>query len=174
MNKEQSQQMFGVDDISVWLNDICCSNTFAKKGKAETVISLLSDVQELSFGNNGDMIRTSINRIKYLLSLEPEEELERRIVGKLMRYLESKGFEVVGVIDEEEHYTTNDLPTVMGHIFAVDEASLRVRKPDSREHGVLLIPGNEEDIIADWSYSDDDNDADGFNAVMQAFTLPGE
>lgn len=96
MNKEQSQQMFGVDDISVWLNDICCSNTFAKEGKAETVISLLSDVQELSFGNNGDMIRTSINRIKYLLFLSPEEELERRIVGKLMHYLESKGFEVVG------------------------------------------------------------------------------
>lgn len=170
MNKEESNQMFGLDNIDAWLDDICCSRTFALEGKAATAISLLSDVQELSFGNNGDMIRVAINRVKYLLDLDPSEELARRIVSKLMHHLEATGFEIVAVIDEEDRYDNSDPVIAMGNIFAIGEASLIVRKNDSPEHGILLIPGNEEDIISDWSYSTDDTD--GFDKTMEAFTNP--
>jgi len=172
MNTEQSNQMFGVNNISDWLDAICCSHTFALEGKTALAISLLSDVQELSCTDaNRDTIRTAINRIKYLLDIGPNEELTRRSVGKLIRYLGSKDFEIVGVWDEEEIYVTNDPATAMGHIFAVDETSLRVRSQignHGREHGILLTPGNGEDIISDWNYST--NDVDGFNKVMRAFS----
>ncbi len=40
-------------------------------------------------------------------------------------------------------------------------------KADAACHAVLLICGNAEDIISDWSYSD--GDADGFNKAVSAF-----
>ncbi|MHB1098681.1 MAG: hypothetical protein ACYCZR_03925 [Burkholderiales bacterium] len=171
MTKEQSLQMFGVPDIDAWLDYISNTSAFVLGGKTHTAISLLSDLQEeISLGNN---VNTDINRIKYLLDLSPREELERRTVAKLMHYLESKGFEVVGVIDEEEHYSTNDPTITIGHIFAAEEASLRVRSQignHGREHGILLIPGNSGDIVFDWTYSE--NDEDGFNKAMEEFILP--
>jgi hypothetical protein len=175
MNKEQSNNMFGVGSIEDWVDDICCSWPFIHHGSAVMAISLLSDVQERMQDHNHLAIHRQINRIKYLLDLDPREELTRRIVGKLMRYLESKGFEIVGVSDEEESYNTDDPAVAMGHVFAVSESSLRVHSQIDnvgREHGIVLIPSNGEDIVSDWSYSKDD--VDGFNAVMEAFTNPGE
>ena len=174
MNKEQSNQMFGVDSISDWFDDISCSHTFTRDGKTAMAISLLSDVQEMAANGMVTASREEINRIKYLLDISSNEELTRRIVGKLMRYLESNNFEIVAVLDEEGRYDTSDLAAAMGHIFAVGKASLRVRShiaPPGTEHGILLIPNNGKDIISNWDYSVDD--ADGFNAVMEAFTNPG-
>lgn len=91
MTKEQNQQMFGVDNINNWLDDICCSHTFAQEGKAEMAISLLSDAQE-QIDCDDFYARTSINRVKYLLNMSADKELTRRIVGKLMRYLESSRY----------------------------------------------------------------------------------
>lgn len=176
MTKEQCQQMFGVDSISDWLDFTSLASTFIREGKAAKAVSLLSDVQEVIAVDTYDTYedaRTAINRIKYLLSLSQVEEIERRIVGQLMRYLESKDFEIVGVQDEEERYSTRNPVQAMGHIFAVDEARLLVRSQVGnvgREHFALLILGNGEDIIADWNYSLDD--VDGFNAAMEAFKVP--
>jgi hypothetical protein len=172
MNKEQSSQMFGVDSIGDWLDDISCAHSFTESGKATMAISLLIDAQILTFGDNGKAVRLALNRVKYLLDLSPREELERRTVGKLMRYLGSKGFEIVAVIDEEETYNTGDPATAMGHIFAVEEASLRVRKAGFDEHGIHLIPGNGEDIIVDYNYSAEDHD--GFASAMANFEQPEE
>ena len=171
MTKTQDQQMFGVDNISDWFDDICCSHTFTRDGKAAMAISLLSNAQEQIEDAELNYARTSINRVKYLLDFHDGETFTRRIVGKLMRYLETNGFVIAGVLDEEESYVTSDPAVAMGHIFAVNEASLRVQK-NGLEHGILLIPSNGEDIISDWNYSVDD--ADGFNAVMEGFTSPGE
>lgn len=174
MNKEQSNQMFGLDNIDAWLDDISVSRDFVMGGSARAAVSLLSDVQEdLAIGAHGacERARTSLNRTKYLLDLSPEDELTRRIVSKLMRYLGSKGFDVVAVVDEEERYETSDPAVAMGHIFAVGEASLRVwREGGGSEHGILLIPSNGEDIISDWNYSVDD--ADGFENAMKNFEPP--
>lgn len=176
MNKEQSNQMFGVDNINAWLDYISCSHSFALGGKAMIATSLLSDVQEILAIDTYDTYETArraINRIKFLHDLEPGQELERRIVGKLMRYLRSRGFEVVAVNDQGERYDTDDPAVAMGHIFAVDQASLRVRSQAGNvgcEHGILLVPGNGEDIIADYSYSE--GDTDGFENAMKNFTPP--
>lgn len=175
MTKEQSNQMFGVDSISDWLDNASVCSPFVLYGKTAMAISLLSDVQEFSFGNNGEAVRTALNRVKFLLDLAPREELERRTVAKLMRYLERKGFEIIAVADGEERYDTSDHAKAMGHIFAVEMANLYVHSHVDgvgREHGIFLIPGNGEDILADWNYSEPD--ADGFERAMDEFEPPKE
>lgn len=168
MNKEQSQQMFGTPNIDAWFDGICTSIPYIAGGRLKAAFSLLSDVQEqLAFGLYNDA-RQAINRIKYLL--DSDQEFERRIVAALMRYLESKGFEITGVNDEGEHYNTNDPAVAMGHIFAVSMANLYVRMDGFGAHSILLIPSNGEDMISDYSYSDDD--MDGFENAMKNFTPP--
>lgn len=168
--------MFG--DIDAWLDNISVSTPYIEGGSRGAALSLLSDIQELSFDNNGEAVRVALNRVKFLLDLDPGQELqelERRIVAKLMRYQERKGFNVAAVSDEGERYDTSDHATALGHIFAVDQACLHVRSHVDgvdREHTILLIPGNGEDIIADYSYSVDD--VDGFDKVMHAFEPPKE
>jgi len=53
-------------------------------------------------------------------------------------------------------------------IFNLDEASLRFTKDGTKEHGVLLVLGNDGlDVISDWNYSDGDHD--GFHKAMESF-----
>ena len=101
------------------------------------------------------------------LRLSPRETLERRIVFALCAYLQHEGFELIAVCDGEGREPATTPKDAMELVFALDEASLRVRKSSANEHGVYLIPGNGEDIVSDWSYAD--GDLDGFNAAMDAF-----
>jgi hypothetical protein len=123
--------------------------------------------------------------------------LERGIVRALLAHMEHKGWSAWRTWDgEEAQYTLGDRAAVMAACFNLDEVSVRFapkakvaeyvkqrsRDGDARdpaavkaareacknaEHGVLLVMGNGEDIISDWSYSE--GDADRFNAAMEAF-----
>lgn len=93
--------------------------------------------------------------------------LERRIVAGLCAHLEAAGFAPHSVYDGEEETRVSNAKEAMELVFNLDEASLRFAKPGHREHGVLLVLGNGEDLVSDWNYSK--GDCDGFDAAMEAF-----
>ncbi len=99
---------------------------------------------------------------------------ERRIVANLCEHVLANGFRHYIVYDGEEEVEVSTTKEAMELIFNLDEVSLRFVAKDSENpeddwHGVLLILGNDMDIIADWNYSK--GDADGFNATMDAFDV---
>lgn len=93
-------------------------------------------------------------------------KLERGIVYALCKHLIAAGFAIKGVWDGEVFEKAETPKAAMEFIFNLDEASLRITK-GKREHGVLLILGNGEDVISDYNYSE--GDSDGFRAAMEAF-----
>lgn len=125
------------------------------------------------------------------VQLSAQQKLERRIVWNLLRHLQANGWGCKVVFDGdcsyyrrdperdiiEEDYDDNRWESdgitltpkqVMEIVFNLDEASVRFAKHGAPElHGVYLVLGNGVDCIADWNY--DEDDADGFNAAMEAF-----
>jgi hypothetical protein len=102
-------------------------------------------------------------------------KVERRIIYNLGLHLEANGFVIAEVFDGDEFIAVKSIKGAMEVCFSLDEASLRVRQINvagGPEHGIEVIFGNGNngmDLISDWSYSVDD--ADGFNAVMDAFDV---
>jgi hypothetical protein len=93
---------------------------------------------------------------------------ERRIVANLIAHMERAGWKVQGVHDGDGFDKAADMKAAMELIFNLDLARLYFEK-GAEDHGVLLVLGNDMDIISDWTYSD--NDSDGFNAAMEAFDV---
>lgn len=94
---------------------------------------------------------------------------ERRVVANLIAHLEVNGFTVVGVDDCEEYEEVSTMKEAMEVVFNLDLAHLHVRKAGVTEsdHSVMLVMGNDLDIIGDWNYHP--GDPDGFNAAMERF-----
>ena len=101
------------------------------------------------------------------LKLSMRETLERRIVFALCAHLQHEGFRLIAVCDGEKREPATTAKDAMELIFDLDEVLLQVQKPGADEHVVLLIPGNGEDIVSSWSFTD--GDPDGFDAAMDAF-----
>lgn len=91
---------------------------------------------------------------------------ERRIVANLAAHMERAGWKVQGVHDGDEFVKADTAKAAMELIFDLDVARLYFEKGEA-EHGVLLVLGNDLDIVSDWGYSE--GDGDGFNAAMEAF-----
>jgi hypothetical protein len=104
--------------------------------------------------------------------------IEIRIVRHLIRMMKKGGWDVYAVNDGEEFQKLKGEKKALEAAFAVDEASLYFENkslPFTREdgttdcvgHHVYLVFGNDGwDVIADWSYSEAENDT--FNAIMEA------
>lgn len=133
-----------------------------------------------------------------MTSNEKRRLIERGIVRALIGHMQRRGFEVFRTYDGGEYQYPATTDAAIAACFNLDEVSLRFvphayrREVDEvrgsgncdavrevgeraarREHGVLLVMGNGEDIISDWGYSD--GDADGFNAAMgRFFSADGE
>lgn len=118
--------------------------------------------------------------------------LERLIVASLISHMAEKGFLVTGVWDGEDFHEANNAKSAMEAVFSLsDEASLRfvlaegfdrekhekqrvitVKNRNAyapKEHGVLLVIGNGEDIISDYNYFKEDSD--GFDAAMKEYSV---
>lgn len=91
---------------------------------------------------------------------------ERRIVANLIAHMERAGWKVQGVHDGDGFDKADTMKAAMELIFNLDLARLYFEKGDD-EHGVLLVLGNDLDIVSDWGYSE--GDTDGFNAAMEKF-----
>lgn len=98
-------------------------------------------------------------------------ETERLIVSKLIDIAAEHGWKVHSVFDSEEYVRTRTKAEALDAIFAVDEATLRFTHPDcgSKLRGVLLVLGNDMDVVSDWSYPDEDNDLGRFVPMMEAW-----
>lgn len=122
-----------------------------------------------------DIDRKMLN--KYGRKVSPNGRIERRIVAALIAHMEAQDFLVTTVFDGEETTGVSGAKEAMELIFNLDEASLRFqyhkngdrKRPMFKQHGVLLILGNGEDIISDWNYMLGDHD--GFNLAIQAFDV---
>lgn len=78
--------------------------------------------------------------------------LEHAIVRLLVRELSKDGFKLHSVYDGGDYLTTRTLRAAMDAVFAVSESTLRfARAGEYRLYGVLLIVGNGEDVLSDWS-----------------------
>jgi hypothetical protein len=119
--------------------------------------------------------------------------VERFIVRELIRHLARHGWSPYINDDGGEHVYCPTEERAMASVFAVDESRLHFAptslvndcraaegskramrdarmRADRKCHAVLLICGNGEDIISDWSFSDDP--ADTFKAAMDAYEGP--
>lgn len=96
--------------------------------------------------------------------------LERRIVWNLLEQLVAADFEIVDVYDGEEAVKCADNLAALETVFSVDDSRIYCKKKgvERGERNVLIVLGNGEDCISDWSFLD--GDADGFDAFMNAFT----
>lgn len=118
---------------------------------------------------------------------------ERYMVRGLLQHMETEGWVAYWTNDGETLFYPANEDAVMAIAFNLDEVSIRFApaalvkayretdasvkdarrkardKCDDAAHGVLLVFGNSADeVISDWNYND--GDADGFNAVMCAYT----
>lgn len=107
-------------------------------------------------------------KAKYGQEISATGRRERRIVANLIAHMERAGWKVQGVHDGDEFVKADTAKAAMEVIFDLDDAGLYFEK-DGAEHRVLLILGNDLDIVSDWGYSE--GDADGFNAAMEKFDV---
>jgi hypothetical protein len=96
---------------------------------------------------------------------EKRIHLERRIVRGMIRWLKREGWQLVAGNDGGGWQSVTREGEAMELVFSVDMSQLRFEK-DGARHSVLLVGGNDIDIISDWGFSD--GDPDGFDAVMDA------
>jgi hypothetical protein len=108
-------------------------------------------------------------RERHGVRVDARGKIERRIVYNLLCYLVANGWALHGVFDGDDFTACADAQGAMELIFNLDEVSLRVGRDGGNEHGVLLVLGNGEDVLSDWSYTQ--GDADGFGALMDAFEV---
>lgn len=105
---------------------------------------------------------------KYGTKVSARGKLERRIAWNLLKHLEASGFKVTS-LDDSDNLTnlTGDPKEVMELLFDLDEADIYVKKGRHHEHAIRLIFGNGVDMISDYTFAE--GDADGFEALMNAF-----
>lgn len=115
-----------------------------------------------------DLAHDAMMKKRFGTEVSPTGRRERRIVANLVAHMERAGWKVQGVHDGDDFTHAPDMKSAMELIFDLDDAGLYFEKGNS-EHRVLLILGNDMDIVSDWNYSE--GDADGFNAAMDKFDV---
>lgn len=90
---------------------------------------------------------------------------EKTIVRDLLKHLKAKGFTVKSVYDVEDNIPVKTIPDAIKVVFDVDIA--RVYFNEKSAGSVVLVSGNGEDIISDWSYYEK---GDAFDAAMEEFS----
>ena len=89
--------------------------------------------------------------------------LHRQIVTHLVEALESNNWKLTSIYCEGEEDPCTTADQLNKELDDMGELSACFTK-DGKEHYVLLIAQNEEDVISDWGY----NDVDDFNDCMEA------
>lgn len=95
-------------------------------------------------------------------------KIERAIIGALIPFMNGAGFKLLAVFDGEETVKVRTAEQAIEAVFAVDESRICFQAKGHKAHSVVLILGNGEDVISDWTYSA--GDPDGFNKQMDSFT----
>jgi hypothetical protein len=85
------------------------------------------------------------------------QSIERQICERLVADLLAGGF-TVSVDDGEEITLRNstDAAAILGAMFTTDQDMLVIRHPDRKKSWVVLIHGNDRDIISDYGVSIED------------------
>jgi len=82
---------------------------------------------------------------------------EKEIVFDLFYTLNHSGWEMFEVYDGEESYHISDVFELFEAIESVEMVWVYFRK-NGRTHGVMLIQGNGQDIISNYTYNNDERE----------------
>ena len=82
---------------------------------------------------------------------------ERKIVSDLYTTLNSAGWILFKVFDGEESYPVSTKQELFDAVDSVEYIWAYFRK-NGKRHGVMLIPGNDGDIISDYTYNNEENE----------------
>jgi hypothetical protein len=89
---------------------------------------------------------------------------EKSIVRDLLKHLAKKGFTVESVYNTSEDVPVKNINEAMKAIFDTDIS--RVHFKEKGAGSVLLVGGNDENIISDWNFHEDN---DPFDKAMEEF-----
>ncbi|ASD51887.1 hypothetical protein JT318_gp02 [Pseudomonas phage PspYZU01] len=92
---------------------------------------------------------------------------ERRIVANLLAFLRFHGWPVVSVWDGEESEQVSSDKAALELIFNLDESRVYFGGGPKALHSVVLVCGNVDDIICDYTFTKDD--PDGWASLMDSF-----
>lgn len=99
-------------------------------------------------------------------SVKARQDIERRVVRKLIRELKKRGFHVNQVYSgDEDEVKVSTEKEIMDEVFALDTARLYFKEEDAGS--VLLVMGNDGwDVISDWSFTE----GSAFDKAMDEIT----
>lgn len=105
------------------------------------------------------------------MNVEKRQEIERKVVRRLIRAMKEKGWNVLYVNDGEEQVKCRTEQEAIDTVFSVDESWIYFSKPvsDSRKFKRMayIVLGNDGyDCIADHSCSVEDESEDDFQSIM--------
>ena len=98
---------------------------------------------------------------------DKRQSRERGIVRGLIRHMKRNGWNISTVWDGEEDTKVATETAALELIFDLDLSRLYLENAAGAFHSVVLVQGNGEDIISDWTYSDGDPDA--FDKLMSEY-----
>lgn len=99
-------------------------------------------------------------------TLDAADRTERRIVRNLIAWAEFNGWSLTHVWDGDEREPMTDALDALELVFNLDMSRLFFAK-DGVKHSVLLVTGNGQDIVSDWTLSRDEGCP--FNSMMDGF-----
>jgi hypothetical protein len=89
---------------------------------------------------------------------------EKKIVSDLYNTLKHAGWNLFKVFDGEESYSVSAKQELFDAVDSVEYTWAYFRK-NGKTHGVMLIPGNDGDIISDYPYN---NEEDEFQRLVES------
>lgn len=94
---------------------------------------------------------------------------ERRVVWNLLLHLGARGWNAAYVDDGDTETRVRSTKGAMELIFNLDDARVvfKSKRNPLHIHTVLLVLGNDLDVVSDWNFTT--GDPDGFSAAMDAF-----
>ena len=108
------------------------------------------------------------------MNVEKRQEIERRIVRKLIRSMKAAGWVIARINDgggpDEDALNPNETEA-MDVVFAVDEATIYFAKGTCVRHALIVLGNDGWDCIADHSCSNHALAYDDFETVMDAVQL---
>lgn len=88
------------------------------------------------------------------MNVENRLRNERMAIRELIRIASDAGWNLVGVNDGEELHLISHEPTVLDHIFSVDESKMYFAKEGIRASVFIVLGNSGAEVIADYGSSD--------------------
>ena len=102
------------------------------------------------------------------MTIESVMSIEEQIIRKMIEILAEHNWLLSDMFDSEEYHKGITVEEAIELFHGVDAYPTMFFHNDVKgtEFGVMLVDGNEFDVIADWTFSATDNSEDSFAKIM--------